>query len=109
MRGEDPCRISIIDITNIDAYDDLMRTTLTIDDDLMAQIEDLRRREGISFKGAVNRLLRAGTQCLVQPPKAKQYRTKPRKLGLRSGFDPIRLNQLADEIDAEQFTAADEP
>jgi hypothetical protein len=86
-----------------------MRTTLTIDDDLMAQIEDLRRREGISFKGAVNRLLRAGTQCLSQPPKAKPYRTKPKKLGLRTGFDPIELNRLADEIDVGRFAATDKP
>ena len=29
----------------------VMRTTLTIDDDLMPLIEDLRRREGLSFIG----------------------------------------------------------
>ena len=83
-----------------------MRTTLTIDDDLIAQIEDLRRCEGLSFKGAVNQLLHAGIQYRAQPPKPKQYRTQPRKLGLRTGFDPTKLNQLADEIDADEFTSA---
>jgi hypothetical protein len=82
-----------------------MRTTLTIDDDLIAQIEDLQRCEGLSFKAAVNQLLRAGIQYKVQPPKPKRYRTRPRKLGLRAGFDPTKLNQLADEIEADKFTS----
>jgi hypothetical protein len=83
-----------------------MRTTLTIDDDLIPRIEDLQRREGLSFKGAVNQLLRAGIQYRAQPPKPKRYRTQPRKLGLRAGFDPTKLNQLADEIEADKFTSA---
>ena len=82
-----------------------MRTTLTIDDDLVAQIEDLQRREGMSFKGAVNHLLRAGIQYRAQPPKPKQYRTQPRKLCLRTGFDPTKLNQLADELETDEFTS----
>lgn len=80
-----------------------MRTTLTIDDDLIVHIEELRRREGLSFKGAVNQLLRAGIQFQSQPPKPKRYCTQPRKLGLRVSFDPTKLNQLADEIDVDEF------
>ena len=83
-----------------------MRTTLTIDDDLIAQIEDLQRREGLSFKGAINDLLRAGIQYRTQPPKPKRHRTKPRKLELRSGIDPTKLNQLLDEIATEDFVSA---
>jgi hypothetical protein len=83
----------------------VMRTTLTIDDDLVAQIEDFQRREGMSFKGAVNQLLRAGIQYRAQPPKPKRYRTQPRKLGLRTGFDPTKLNQLADELETDEFTS----
>jgi hypothetical protein len=82
-----------------------MRTTLTIDDDLMRLIEELRRSQGLSLKVAVNQLLRAGIQCQIQPPKPRPYRTKPRKLKLRAGFDPTKLNQLVDESEAEFFTA----
>ncbi len=80
-----------------------MRTTLTIDDDLIAQIDNLRRCEGLSFKGAVNELLRAGVQYRAQPPKPTRYRTKPRRLDLHTGFDPTKLNQLADEIEDDTF------
>jgi hypothetical protein len=56
-----------------------MRTTLTIDDELMAHIKELRHRdrEGLSFKGAVNQLLKAGIQSQSQPPNPKRYRTQP--------------------------------
>ncbi len=83
-----------------------MRTTLTIDDDLIAQIEDLQRSEGLTFKGAVNQLLRVGIQYQAQPPKPKPYRTKPQKLGLRSEIDPTKLNQLLDELAADEFVSA---
>lgn len=39
-----------------------MRTTLTLDDDVAALIEDERRRTGESFRAAVNRLLRRGAR-----------------------------------------------
>ena len=98
---------SIIDIIKLDAYDASMRTTLTIDDDLVAQIEDLQRSEGLSFKGAVNQLLRAGLQFKAQPPKAKPYRTRSRRLGLRAGLDATKLNQFIDELDADEFMSTE--
>lgn len=82
----------------------VMRTTVTIDDDLAAQIEDLRRRERLSFKAALNRLLRTAIRHQSQPPQPRRYRTPTRKLGLRTGLDPTRLNQLADELESDDFT-----
>ena len=79
----------------------MMRTTLTIDDDLAGQIEERRRREGLSLKQVVNALLRDGLRSGRQAPPAKKYRTKPHKLGMRAGFDPARLNQLADELETD--------
>ena len=37
-----------------------MRTTFTLADDVAAEVEDLRRREGIGMSEAVNRLIRNG-------------------------------------------------
>jgi len=80
-----------------------MRTTLTIDDDLATQIEELRRRKGLSMKNGVNILLREGLRQHLESLQAKRFRTKTHKLGLRPGFDPTKLNQLADELEAEVF------
>ena len=39
-----------------------MRTTITLDDDVVALIESERERTGESFRSAVNRLLRRSTR-----------------------------------------------
>jgi hypothetical protein len=78
-----------------------MRTTLTIADDLATQIENLRRREGLSLKRAVDLLLREGLRSRERPPAARRYRSETRKLHLRPGYDPAKLNQLVDELEME--------
>lgn len=46
-----------------------MRTTVTLDDDVVALIEDERRRTGDSFRATVNRLLRrGGRRVTIQEP-----------------------------------------
>ncbi len=77
-----------------------MRTTLTIEDDIAVRIEELRKRDGQSLKQVVNLLLRDGLHREGRP-RAKPYRTRPRELGLRPGFDAVRLNQLADELEVD--------
>jgi hypothetical protein len=44
-----------------------MRTTITLDEDVVALVETERARTGESFKHAVNRLLRRGGR--VEPPR----------------------------------------
>ena len=77
-----------------------MRTTLTIEEDIAARIEEIWKRDGQSLKQVVNLLLRDGLHREGRP-RAKPYRTRPHKLGLRPGFDAVRLNQLADELEVE--------
>ncbi len=74
----------------------MMRTTLTIEDDIAARIEERRRRDGQSLKQVVNTLLREGLRSRPRP--ATRYHVTPHKLGMRAGYDPTRLNQLADEL-----------
>ncbi len=78
-----------------------MRTTLTIDDDLAARIEEHRLSKGLSFKNAIDGLLREGLVHQATPPAANTFRTKTHKLGLRPGFDQTKLNKLADELESE--------
>ena len=84
-----------------------MRTTVTIDDDLAVAIEELRKREGLSFKAALNQVIRLGMQAKSAPPKSKRYRTPTRSLGLKPGIDPTRLNTLADELESDAFGHGD--
>jgi len=80
-----------------------VRTTLTIDDDVAAILEQERRRKGMSLKQVVNAALRRGLardESLVARP---EVRVRPMDLGLRAGIDPGKLNQLTDELEVEEF------
>ena len=50
-----------------------MRTTLTIDDDVAIQLEDLRRSRDVAFKSVVNEALRRGLESMTarQPAAEK--------------------------------------
>ena len=52
---------------------DVMRTTLTLDDDVAVALEQLRRTRGTRFKTLVNEVLRVGL---------KHVRSRPRRGGL---------------------------
>jgi hypothetical protein len=59
-----------------------LRTTLTIDDDVAAMPERLRRDREISLKELINEALRRGLHDMNAPPKRrKPYRTPSVDLG----------------------------
>ncbi len=45
-----------------------MRTTITLDDDVVRLLADLRKQSGGTFKDVVNRALRAGLRDLRRKP-----------------------------------------
>jgi hypothetical protein len=53
-----------------------MRTTLTIDDDVAAEIETLRREKEASLKDIVNDALRRGLADMRAPRKRTPFRTQ---------------------------------
>jgi hypothetical protein len=59
-----------------------MRTTLTLDDDVAAQIGQLQARRSESLKALINQLLRRGLKDLDTPPQHREpYRTRAVTLG----------------------------
>jgi hypothetical protein len=58
-----------------------MRTTLTLDDDVAARLEQLTRARRRPFKAVVNEALRAGLDALAGPRRPRPYRVKPMRLG----------------------------
>jgi hypothetical protein len=43
-----------------------MRTTLTLDDDVSAELDALRRKQGLRFRDAVNDALRRGLRAMAE-------------------------------------------
>ncbi len=75
-----------------------MRTTLTLDPDVAAAVERLRRDEGIGPSEAVNRLVRRG--LLVAGEGARPaYRPVPLDLGIR--VDVTNIGEVLDLLDQD--------
>lgn len=58
-----------------------MRSTLSLDDDVAAQLEAWRVKQNLTFKEAVNSALRRGLNELSRPKARKPFRTKPVDMG----------------------------
>jgi len=59
-----------------------MRTTLTLDDDVAALLERVRKARKTGLKDTVNEALREGLRQMAAPPKRRQpYRTPSTDLG----------------------------
>jgi hypothetical protein len=83
-----------------------MRTTLTIDDDLAGLLKRRARELGVPFKVAVNRTIRAGLGETAKARRGAAPKTIPHSFGFRPGIDLDKLGQLADELEAEDYTAS---
>jgi hypothetical protein len=81
-----------------------MRTTLTIEDDVAAELERLRRVREASLKELVNDALRLGLRQMTEPPKKrKRFFTKSFDCG-RLLIDSIdNVWEVLDQIDEEKF------
>ena len=77
-----------------------MRTTLTLDEDVAAALDEFTRRQpGLSFRKAVNELLRTGLYTRAQAAQAAEFRVQPRKLGSYPGLNYDNINSLLDELE----------
>jgi hypothetical protein len=79
-----------------------VRTTVTLDPDLVQKLRSLARERGISFKEALNSALRRGLSSGGEGGANRPYRLPSRRLGLRAGIDLDHALRLAGELeDAE--------
>lgn len=78
-----------------------MRTTLTIDDQLVAALKETALRSGKPFKQVANEALRAGLRELSRPT-ARPYRLQPASMGqAHVGIDLDKALHLAAALEDE--------
>jgi hypothetical protein len=75
-----------------------MRTTVTLDDDVAAQLREVANQRGLSFKEALNSALRAGL-APTRSARSSRYRVPARDLGLRPGVNLDKALQFADQLE----------
>jgi hypothetical protein len=78
-----------------------VRTTLTLDSDVVQLLQDAIHRERRTMKQVVNDALRQA----LRPAGAdagRPYHLQPHESSLRPGLDLTGFNRLADELEDEQ-------
>ena len=88
-------------------HDVSMRTTLTLDDDIADALKEQARLLNAPFKRVVNDALRRGLSPGVQEDRPV-FRVRPLPGGFRPGVDPLKLNQLNDELEIQAFIGRDD-
>lgn len=80
-----------------------MRTTLTLDDDVMAVLREEMERSRRPFRSVVNQALRLGLRVGAASETRQPFRVRPHDFRLKPGIDPDKLGQVADEVEVEAF------
>ena len=80
-----------------------MRTTLTIDDDLIRKLRENAYEKGVPFKEIVNQALKVGLVHLDKPKRIKPYKCKVYSLGYPPSADLDHALNLADRLESEEI------
>jgi hypothetical protein len=80
-----------------------MRTTVTLDPDVEQLLRHATHGSQQNFKAALNDGLRRGLAHLAPAVAVTPFVVNARPMGLRTGLDPSRLHDLADDLEAETF------
>jgi hypothetical protein len=79
-----------------------MRTTLTLERDVAESVRREMRRSGRGLKAVVNQALRIGLGLSAGRVRPPRFKVRPHAFGFKPGVDLDRLNQLVDELEAEE-------
>lgn len=78
-----------------------MRTTLTLDHDVADALRKHMKRTGHGLKITINDAIRLGLRVGGRSPRRQRFKVQSHAFGVRPGIDLDRINQLVDELDAE--------
>jgi len=76
-----------------------MRTTLTLDDDIAARLQDEARKTGLPFKTVVNELLRAGLAQRTAMKAHKPFKVEPFSSKIAPGVCLDSISSLLEEFE----------
>ena len=80
-----------------------MRTTLTIDDDVLEKAKSTAKRIRMPFRTVINEALRAGLNSIAVPAETVPYQTRPHKMGLKTGKNLDNIQELLAQTEGENF------
>ena len=81
----------------------IMRTTITLDDDVARKLRtELRRRRGATFKDVVNDTLRTGLLTRRELEVARPFKVDARRMGVMPGINYDSIAETIDRIEGAQ-------
>ncbi len=80
-----------------------MRTTLTIDDQLMMELKERAHRQGVSLKQVVNQTLRRGLDADIHSSKRKPFRARTFAMGQPLMPDLDKCLAIASGLEDEEI------
>ena len=80
-----------------------MRTTVTIEDDVLDRAKATAARLHASFRKVINEALRSGLKTIEMPAKRQPYHTKPHRMGLKAGRNLDNIQELLTQVEQENF------
>lgn len=80
-----------------------MRTTLSIDDDVIEKARAIAAELRKPFRVIVNEALRAGLDEVGRPAQQRKYKTEPHAMGLRTSRNLDNIQELLAQVEGEDF------
>lgn len=78
-----------------------MRTTLSIDDDVLQKAKSVAAEKRLPLRTMINGALRAGLNAMATPADAVPYQTKPHRLELKAGRNLDNIQELLAKVEGE--------
>ena len=93
-----------LDIKNSAYYNANMRTTITIDDDLMQELRNRAHQSNIRLKEVINNTIRYGLKAAAEAGQNEKYVCPVFSLGNPSSYNLDRALDLAEHLESEEIT-----
>ncbi len=81
-----------------------MRTTITIDDDLMQELRKRALQSNLRLKEVINNAIRYGLKAAAEARPGEMYVCPIFSLGNPSSYDLDRALDLAEQLESEEIT-----
>ena len=74
--------------------DVIMRTTLTLDNDVIDKAKAVAAKRRLACRAVVNEALRIGLAEVEKSATRRPYRTEPHAIGLRAGYNLDNIQEV---------------
>jgi hypothetical protein len=81
----------------------VMRTTLTLDEDVLDKAKAMAAKGHTSFRQVINEALRIGLQEAEKGAERRPFRTKAHPMGVRPGHSLDNVQELLAQAEGERF------